>query len=62
MPSSSRGANLALVATLYGPTGAGKSTLCRLLTGVPVPAGDDVRPVSYASVVIVPQTWSRATG
>src|SRR6266850_1298758 len=43
-----------LVATLYGPTGAGKSTLFRLLTGVPVPAGSDVRPVSYASVVVVP--------
>src|SRR5262245_2354377 len=49
-----RGGEPALVATLYGPTGAGKSTLFRLLTGVPVPAGDDVRPVSYASVVVVP--------
>jgi len=43
-----------LVATLYGPTGAGKSTLFRLLTGIAVPAGDEVRPVSYACAVAVP--------
>lgn len=43
-----------LVATLYGPTGAGKSTLFRLLTGVPVPAGSGVRPVSYGSAIAVP--------
>jgi len=43
-----------LVATLYGPTGAGKSTLFRLLTGIPVPAGDEIRPVSYACAVAVP--------
>jgi energy-coupling factor transporter ATP-binding protein EcfA2 len=43
-----------LVATLYGPTGAGKSTLFRLLTGIPVPAGDEVRPVSYASALAAP--------
>lgn len=47
-----------LVATLYGPTGAGKSTLFRLLTGVDVPAGDIVRPMSYACAVAVPQTWA----
>src|SRR5438105_4646740 len=31
-----QGGEPALVATLYGPTGAGKSTLFRLLTGVQV--------------------------
>ncbi|MFO0967808.1 MAG: hypothetical protein U0793_19780 [Gemmataceae bacterium] len=46
-----------LVATLFGPTGAGKSTLFRLLTGVDVPAGDVVRPMSYACAVAVPQAW-----
>lgn len=50
-----QGGEPALVATLYGPTGAGKSTLFRMLTEVQVPAGDDVRPVSYASVIIVPE-------
>lgn len=47
-----------LVATLYGPTGAGKSTLFRLLTGIPVPAGDEIRPVSYACAVAVPPDWT----
>ncbi len=51
---SSLGGREVLVATLYGPTGAGKSTLFRLLTGIPVPAGDEVRPVSYASALAVP--------
>lgn len=51
-----QGGRPVLVATLYGPSGAGKSTLFRLLTGVDVPAGNDVRPVSYASAVAVPQT------
>lgn len=51
---SSLGGREVLVATLYGPTGAGKSTLFRLLTGIPVPAGDEVRPVSYASALAAP--------
>ena len=51
---SSMGGREVLVATLYGPTGAGKSTLFRLLTGIPVPAGDEVRPVSYASALAAP--------
>lgn len=46
-----------LVATLYGPTGAGKSTLFRMLTGIDVPAGDIVRPMSYACAVAVPTAW-----
>ena len=51
---SAMGGREVLVATLYGPTGAGKSTLFRLLTGIPVPAGDEVRPVSYASALAAP--------
>ncbi len=43
-----------LVATMYGPTGAGKSTLFRLLTGIVVPAGDGKRPLSLASAAAVP--------
>ena len=54
-----QGGRPVLVATLYGPSGAGKSTLFRLLTGVEVPAGNDVRPVSYASAVAVPQALLR---
>jgi len=49
-----------LVATLYGPTGAGKSTLFRMLTGVDVPAGDVERPMSYACAVAVPGAWSQS--
>lgn len=43
-----------LVATLFGPTGSGKSTVFRLLTGVNVPAGDAVRPVTFNSVAAIP--------
>lgn len=43
-----------LVAVLYGPTGAGKSTLFRLLTGIEVPAGA-VRPTSYGPAAGVPE-------
>ncbi|MGL5096238.1 MAG: hypothetical protein ACRDD1_11655, partial [Planctomycetia bacterium] len=46
-----------LVATLYGPTGAGKSTLFRLLTGVDVPAGEFPRPMSYACAAAVPDAY-----
>lgn len=38
-----------LMATLYGPTGGGKSAIFRLLTGLKVPSGNKVRPTSYAS-------------
>lgn len=48
-----------LIATLYGPTGAGKSTLFRLLTGIPVPAGEVQRPMTYASVAAVPEEISQ---
>jgi energy-coupling factor transporter ATP-binding protein EcfA2 len=46
-----------LVATLYGPTGAGKSTLFRRLTGINVPAGDVRRPTTYACAMAVPEDW-----
>ncbi|MFZ5831642.1 MAG: hypothetical protein ACOY3P_16270 [Planctomycetota bacterium] len=45
-----------LVATLFGPSGAGKSTIFRMLTGVPVPAGEERRPMTYACAVAVPAT------
>jgi hypothetical protein len=57
-----QGSKPVLVATLYGPTGAGKSTLFRLLTGIAVPAGDDVRPVSYACVVAIPDSLAQSGG
>ena len=50
-----QGAEPVLVAVLYGPTGAGKSTLFRLLTGVQVPAGDSRRPMSYTCTLAVPE-------
>jgi energy-coupling factor transporter ATP-binding protein EcfA2 len=43
-----------LTAVLLGPSGAGKSTLFALLTGVPVPAGNEVRPLSRHPVAAVP--------
>lgn len=49
-----------LVAMLYGPTGAGKSTLFRLLTGVEVPAGDSRRPMSYTCTLAVPRAMAHA--
>ena len=45
---------LALVSMLLGPSGAGKSTVFTLLTGLPVPAGGDVRPLTHASMAAVP--------
>lgn len=52
-----QGGRLALVATLYGPTGAGKSTLFKNLTGIDVPAGDEIRPLSRGCAMAVPQDW-----
>ncbi|MSR32915.1 MAG: hypothetical protein EXR99_15585 [Gemmataceae bacterium] len=43
-----------LVATLYGPTGAGKSTVFRMLTGIEVPAGGSLRPCSMSCAAAVP--------
>jgi energy-coupling factor transporter ATP-binding protein EcfA2 len=45
-----------LVATMFGPSGGGKSTLFRLLTGVDVPAGGEVRPMTHAPVAAVPRS------
>ena len=50
----SRGGDPALVGVLFGPTGAGKSTLFRLLTGLDVPAGGHVRPLTHGCVAAVP--------
>lgn len=55
-----QGGRLALVATLYGPTGAGKSTLFRNLTGIEVPAGDEIRPLSRGCAMAVPEQWDQA--
>ncbi len=44
-----------LVATLFGPTGAGKSTLFNHLTGACVPAGGAVRPMTHHTAVAVPR-------
>lgn len=52
---------LMLVATLYGPTGAGKSTLFRLLTQVEVPAGGITRPLSRGTAAAVPESIDEAT-
>ncbi|GAB6187127.1 hypothetical protein [Thermopirellula anaerolimosa] len=43
-----------LVAVLMGPTGAGKSSWFRLLTGVDVPAGGALRPMTRGCAVAVP--------
>lgn len=43
-----------VVATLFGPTGAGKSAIFRMLTGIPVPSGNRVRPMTYGCVAAVP--------
>ncbi|NMC19511.1 MAG: hypothetical protein GYA33_03735 [Thermogutta sp.] len=49
-----RGTAPPLAAVLMGPTGAGKSSWFRLLTGVDVPAGGVPRPMTRACVVAVP--------
>ncbi|MBC7354246.1 MAG: hypothetical protein H5U08_17965, partial [Thermogutta sp.] len=53
-----RGLQPPLVVTMLGPTGAGKSTLFRWLTGIDVPAGEIIRPMTYHSVVAVPESFS----
>ncbi|TVQ99406.1 MAG: hypothetical protein EA399_07380 [Desulfovibrionales bacterium] len=44
-----------LVCVLFGPSGAGKSTLFRLLTGIPVPAGETRRPMTFHPTAAVPE-------
>jgi len=45
-----------MVATLYGPSGAGKSAWFRQLTGIDVPSGDVVRPMTFACAMAVPES------
>ena len=47
-----------LVVALYGPTGAGKSTFFRLLSGVTVPSGEQMRPMSRSCAMAVPPEWT----
>lgn len=49
-----QGLNPPLTAVLMGPTGAGKSSWFRLLTGVEVPAGGVTRPMTRGCAVAVP--------
>ncbi|WP_153306711.1 hypothetical protein [Desulfonatronum thioautotrophicum] len=46
---------ICLVCVLFGPSGAGKSTLFRLLTGIPVPAGETRRPMTFHPTAAVPE-------
>lgn len=55
---ASKGEKPWLVATLFGPTGAGKSTVFSLLTGLQVPAGNVIRPVTFNPIVAIPQSLS----
>ncbi|NCB40135.1 MAG: hypothetical protein EOM80_15350 [Erysipelotrichia bacterium] len=49
--------NRPLVATAFcGPSGAGKSTVFNLLTNLDVPAGGAVRPMTYASLLAIPDS------
>ena len=49
-----RGDDPVLVCVLYGPTGTGKSTFFKMLTGRDVPAGGATRPMSFVGCVAVP--------
>lgn len=48
-----------LVATLFGPTGSGKSTVFGLLTGLEVPAGDVIRPVTFNALIAIPESLAK---
>ncbi len=48
-----------MIATLYGPSGAGKSAWFRQLTGIEVPSGDTVRPMTHACAMAVPEGLAR---
>jgi hypothetical protein len=45
-----------MVATLYGPSGAGKSAWFRQFTGVEVPSGHVLRPMTHACAMAIPPT------
>ena len=49
-----------LVVTLFGPTGAGKSTVFRWLTGLEVPAGNARRPMTFNPLVAYPKSLGDA--
>ncbi|MBF0120825.1 MAG: hypothetical protein HQK79_18505 [Desulfobacterales bacterium] len=46
-----------LVATLFGPTGAGKSAIFNLITGLKVPSGMIERPTTYNCGVAIPNEF-----
>jgi energy-coupling factor transporter ATP-binding protein EcfA2 len=48
-----------LVATLFGPTGGGKSTLFKALTGIDVPASNVKRPMTYACAAALPRACAQ---
>jgi len=50
-----------LVMCLAGPSGGGKSTIFEKLTGIKVPSGSAVRPVSYNSVLAVPSALAKTS-
>ncbi len=49
-----QGAEPMMVATLYGPSGAGKSAWFRQLTGVDVPSGHVLRPMTHVCAMAIP--------
>ena len=48
------------VAMLFGPSGAGKSTVFRQLTGIDVPAGGEIRPMTFGCAVAAPPALATA--
>src|SRR5215212_4792559 len=48
------------IVTLLGPSGSGKSTIFHLLTGLDVPAGGAVRPMTHNCLVALPGEFTEA--
>jgi ABC-type oligopeptide transport system ATPase subunit len=44
-----------IICSLVGPSGAGKSTVFNLLTNLSTPAGGAVRPMTFSSLVAIPE-------